>query len=278
MKNINFKRLILLPVLMQIGFFAFAAINGYPDETLNNIRKNRYLEESARLQQLANQSFAGGDYDKALKYASDAVKAASMSDIYTKQQLKIYTANNKMNDAFQRLAWADLLEAKRYFPAEFYDAKTYYNLGLIARDAKKWDDTINNADKVIQTLAAVTAPPEKISAAPPQPPQVQEELDTAPENKKPDQEETKDTYLPARYIVRSWDKYGDCFWNIAGRSWVYGDPHRWPILYQANRKKLPDPDNPNLIEPGMVIDIPSINGEIREGLWDSGKTYSPLNK
>jgi tetratricopeptide (TPR) repeat protein len=255
---------------MQVCFFASAAIGGYSDETLNNIRKNRYLEESARLQQLANQSFAGGDYDKAVKYASDAIKAASMSDIYTKQQLKIYTANNKMSDALQRLAWADLSEAKRYFPAEFYDAKTYYNLGLIARDARKWDDTINNADKVIQTLAAVAVPPEKISAAPPQ----VQKVDAVPENEKPD----KDTALPAQYIVRSWDKYGDCFWNIAGRSWVYGDPHRWPILYQANRKKLPDPDNPNLIEPGMIMDIPSINGEIREGLWDSGKTYSPLNK
>jgi hypothetical protein len=30
---------------------------------------------------------------------------------------------------------------------------------------------------------------------------------------------------------------------------------------------MPDPANPDLIEPGMVIDIPSIRGETREGMW-----------
>jgi tetratricopeptide (TPR) repeat protein len=259
MKNLNVKRLVLLVILFQVCFFSFAAID-YPDAALNSIRKNRYLDESLRLKKLADQSLAGGDYDMAVNYAADAIRVAATSDLYVKQQLKIYVANNKMSDALQRLAWADMTEAKRHFPAEFYDAKTYYNLGLIAKDARKWDDTINNADKVIATLAAVAAPPENIAAA--------------QENKILD----KEAPLPAQYIVRPWDQYGDCFWNIAGRSWAYGDPRRWPILYQANRKKLTDPDNPNLIEPGMVMDIPSINGEVRQGLWDSGKTYSPLKE
>jgi tetratricopeptide (TPR) repeat protein len=257
MNNINVKRLILLAVLIQICFFAFAAITDYPDAAVNSILKNRYLDESLRLQKLANQLFAGGDYDKAAKYAVDAVKAASASDIYVNQQLKIHAANNKMDAALKRLAWADMSEAKRYFPAEFYDAKTYYNLGLIAQDAKKWDDTINNADKVIAVLATVAAPPENLGAA-------------------QDKKMSNETPLPSRYIVRPWDTYGDCFWNIAGRSWSYGDPRRWPILYQANKKKLLDPNNPNLIEPGMIMDIPSINGEKRDGLWDSGTAYSPL--
>jgi tetratricopeptide (TPR) repeat protein len=258
MKNINLKRLILSAVLIQICFFAFAAITDYPDAALNSIIKNKYLDESLRLQKLANQLFAGGDYDKAAKYAVDAIQAASASDIYVKQQLKIYVVNNKMDTALQRLAWADMSEAKRYFPSEFYDAKTYYNLGLIARDAKKWDDAINNADKVIAALAVVAAPPENLAAA--------------QENKKM----ANGTPLPSQYTVRPWDTYGDCFWNIAGRSWAYGDPRRWPILYQANKKKLLDPDNPDLIEPGMIMDIPSINGEKREGIWDSGTAYSPL--
>ncbi|MDR0761363.1 MAG: hypothetical protein LBF74_14855, partial [Treponema sp.] len=55
----------------------------------------------------------------------------------------------------------------------------------------------------------------------------------------------------------------DCFWDIAGL--VYGDPYRWPILYEANRSKLEDPDNPDLLEAGTVLEIPSINGERREG-------------
>jgi nucleoid-associated protein YgaU len=83
--------------------------------------------------------------------------------------------------------------------------------------------------------------------------------------------------LPGQYTVRPWAVSKDCFWNIAGRSWVYGDPYKWRLLYNANKAKLPDPNNPNLIEPGIVLDIPSLQGETREGPWDANKTYPPLN-
>jgi nucleoid-associated protein YgaU len=76
-----------------------------------------------------------------------------------------------------------------------------------------------------------------------------------------------DGTFPAQYVVRSWKLTGDSFSAIAGRPWVYGDASQWRILYEANRDKLPNPDNPNLILPGMVIDIPSIRGETRQGVW-----------
>jgi nucleoid-associated protein YgaU len=90
--------------------------------------------------------------------------------------------------------------------------------------------------------------------------------------------DTKDgtSPLPASYTIRSWGVSLDCFWNIAGRPWVYGNPHLWRVLYNANKAKLPDPNNPNLIEPGIVLDIPSLKGEVRQGTWDENKTYKPL--
>ncbi|MDR0456601.1 MAG: hypothetical protein LBH20_07985 [Treponema sp.] len=80
--------------------------------------------------------------------------------------------------------------------------------------------------------------------------------------------------LPATYTVRTWGVSSDCFWNIAGRPWVYGDPRQWRVLYNANKSKLPDPNNPNLIEPGIVLDIPSLKGEVRQGAWDGTKAYT----
>jgi nucleoid-associated protein YgaU len=71
--------------------------------------------------------------------------------------------------------------------------------------------------------------------------------------------------------VRPWDKFGDCFWNIA--YWFYGDYYKWPVLFRANRDKLPDRDNPDLVEVGTVIDIPPIKDEVRIGMWDSGIPY-----
>jgi len=82
--------------------------------------------------------------------------------------------------------------------------------------------------------------------------------------------------LPATYTVRPWSVSKDCFWNIAGFPWVYGNPHQWRLLYNANKSKLPNPDNPNILEPGTVLDIPSIKGEVRKGAWESGIVYEPL--
>jgi hypothetical protein len=79
--------------------------------------------------------------------------------------------------------------------------------------------------------------------------------------------------LPAQYTVRTWVGFRDCLWNIAGRSWAYGDPHKWREIYNANRSKLPEPGNPDLLEPGIVLIIPSIKGETRQGMWDSAKAY-----
>ncbi|MDR0663565.1 MAG: hypothetical protein LBF80_05755 [Spirochaetaceae bacterium] len=314
MKNFNVKRIAMLLILTQAVFFASAAVTEYPDEIMSNIRGNRYLAESLRLQKLARQLLAGGNYDEAVKCASDAAKAAEFSDVYVRQQVKIYVVNNKMSDALQRLALADMSQVKNYYPSEFYNAKTYYNLGLIARDARKWDDAISNADKVIETLTAVgartgnTAPPKAAAAVVPQtqpekteaavintpetavpaaivpqtePVNTEAAVINAPETAVPAAvvvenktiTDDRETPLPARYTVRSWEEYGDCFWNIAGRSWVYGDPRRWPILYHANKNKIPDPQNPDLIEPGMIMEIPSINGERRLGSWDPGKAY-----
>jgi len=82
--------------------------------------------------------------------------------------------------------------------------------------------------------------------------------------------------LPATYTIRAWSVSHDCFWNIAGRPWVYGNPRQWRVLYNANKAKLADPNNPNVIEPGIVLDIPSLKGEVRQGAWDGNKTYKPL--
>ena len=55
----------------------------------------------------------------------------------------------------------------------------------------------------------------------------------------------------------------------------WGVPH-FRVDYEANKKTFRDPNNPNLIYPGQVLQIPSIKGEEREGAWDPSKTYTPL--
>ncbi|HEY9055127.1 MAG TPA: hypothetical protein VIO60_09940, partial [Rectinemataceae bacterium] len=84
--------------------------------------------------------------------------------------------------------------------------------------------------------------------------------------------------LPAKYVVRLIPERRDCLWRIAEYAFVYNNPLKWPVLYEANKKTFKDPSNPDLIFPGQVLVIPSIKGEKREGTWDPKKTYQALTK
>jgi hypothetical protein len=71
--------------------------------------------------------------------------------------------------------------------------------------------------------------------------------------------------LPLYYKVRDYRTSRDCFWNIAKYSFIYGDPLKWRALYEANKNILQNPNNPDLIQPGMRFTVPSIVGEKRSG-------------
>jgi len=77
--------------------------------------------------------------------------------------------------------------------------------------------------------------------------------------------------LPEFYTVRLIPDRRDSFWRIAEYDFVYGDPWKWKILYEANKQLLPDPNNPDLILPGTRLRIPSLKGEQRSGEWQGGK-------
>jgi nucleoid-associated protein YgaU len=84
--------------------------------------------------------------------------------------------------------------------------------------------------------------------------------------------------LPAEYIVRLIPERRDCLWRIAEYPFVYGDPLKWSLLYEANKKTFRDPANPDLIFPGQELQIPSLGGETREGTFDSTKQYESMPK
>ena len=62
------------------------------------------------------------------------------------------------------------------------------------------------------------------------------------------------------YKVWIWQETKDCLWNIAKK--YYGDPHKWQLIYEANRDII---DDPRLIYPKQRLVIPFlIDEEIRE--------------
>jgi hypothetical protein len=229
--------------LPAVSLAAAASSDAVPSVPLD-LRNNRYFLESSRLTNLAQETFEYGDYDASANYAAEAIRYAQLSDEYVALQLKIKETNDAIAAAKARLDWASANGAAGRYPIEYGEAQKYYETSLSSRAAEEWNDAIDAAHRVINVLAYIQG------------------SEGAP--------------LPAQYTVRPWNVSKDCLWNIAGRPWAYGDPTKWRLIYNANRSKMPEPDNPDLIHPGMVLDIPSLNGEVRQGMWDSGKTYSPL--
>jgi hypothetical protein len=207
-------------------------------ESTGTSRENAYLLESRRLAKLAEDAFAEGDYDLSAKFADEAAWLAKQSDVY----VAITTAKYYLDQA-------DASSVSVRLSNEYREAENWYKQSTIARDDEEWDAAIVAANMVTQLLEGLGSS----GGTTPSP-----------------------NALPATYTVRSWSVSKDCFWNIAAQPWVYGNPHQWTVLYNANKSKLSDPDNPNVLEPGIVLDIPSIKGELRQGAWESGKNYEPF--
>jgi len=150
-----------------------------------------------------------------------------------------YVSSQLINEANRLLDWAESNNVASLYPDDYNESRNYYEASVEAHSNEEWDESINAAISSIEILASILATDR----------------------------------LPSQYTVRSWASSRDCLWNIAGYSWIYGESGKWRVLYDANKSKLPDPNNPNWIEPGMVLDIPSIGGELRQGLWDPNKTY-----
>lgn len=68
---------------------------------------------------------------------------------------------------------------------------------------------------------------------------------------------------PAMYSVEK----GDCLWAIAGLEQIYNDPRLWPLIFDANRERIRDPD---LIHPEQELTIPRdpSDEQMRERLFE----------
>lgn len=205
---------------------------------------NEYQRKSRMYTAMADRSYENGDYDNAVVYSDEADKYATLSEEYIKEMMARTEAEDLMNKARSRLTWAESVDAEKFFPDVYGVAKDAIEAGGNAFDAKEY---VSAKEYAIAALDALT-----------------NVRDVDP--------------LPKYYVVRSWKKAKHCFWTIAGYPYIFDNSFAWKKLYEANKDKIPNPSNPNLILPGTVLTIPSVNGEYREGTFDPSKKYDPLEK
>ena len=96
--------------------------------------------------------------------------------------------------------------------------------------------------------AAPAQAPMKLNEAPPQ------EEPTPAAAEAPHPPSSKVGEVPKNYRVYIWQENGDTLWRIAQK--VYGDKDKWPLIYQANKDVIKDP---NKIYPKQVLKIPPID-------------------
>ncbi|MBO4319117.1 MAG: hypothetical protein J5857_01450 [Treponema sp.] len=182
-------------------------------------------------------AFEAEDYKEAKKEADKVLDL--LSDDYLNSLIARSQAEDALKAAKERLDYAESINAPRDFPIAYNAASEYYKQAVEAFNNEDYEKATALAQKVIDALAEI------------------HEI----------------TPLPKFYIVRPWAETKDCFWNISGRSYVYNNPWLWENLYEANKDNIPDRNNPNLILPGMKMEIPSITGEYRDGVYSPDVEY-----
>lgn len=205
---------------------------------------NEYQRKSRAYTELAAKSYDEGDYDAAIEYAKLAESYAQQSADFIQRMLAKVEAEQEMNKARTRFNWAKTNGAEEKYPEAYKTAEEALNAGSIAFDNENYDVAIVCAQRVLDALGVVKG-----------------------------KDNTGIAELPAEYRIRTWRGEKDCLWNIAGKKEIYGNPFMWRKLYEANKEKLPDPANPNWVEPDIILTIPSIKGEKRSGLFDPSQAY-----
>ncbi len=221
----------LIPILLMLLIV--------PALSAQNLLQNDDLRQSRQLQIESQRALDSGDYERAAELARESERLAVSGKEKAEEQARAYRANTLLNRAKNRIDYVRLIGAADRLEDRYKKAQDLYAEARTALEDDEYDRSMELSRKVLAELEGIT--PQRLAR--------------------------DENILPRYYEVRLIPGNRDCFWNIAEYDFIYGDPYEWKRIYEANKSKLTDPDNPSLIHPGTVFEIPSLEGERREGTW-----------
>jgi nucleoid-associated protein YgaU len=249
-----------------------------------SLKANPDLQKSLEYKAKAASAFDSGEYDAAADYAREAKKYAALSDAYVEKMVAKAKAEQVIGTAKGKMAWADSVDAKAQFPAEYDKASGEYADAQSAYGQEDYAKATDSAREAIRTLDALEVAWNKAKADAEAAEAARLAAEAAAraaaeaEAARLAAEAAKVPDWPAVYVVRLIPQRRDCLWRIAEYPFIYNNPLKWPVIYEANKKTFRDPGNPNLIYPGQKLVIPSLNGEKREGNYDPSVEYPAFPK
>ena len=150
---------------------------------------------------------------------------------------QFYRANGYLSTAKDRVAYAKSIDADVHYKDAYNKAVTDVADSKTALDDKDYPKSIDLSKSALAALKTSPRswprPAGRDAASPPR------------------------QSCPAAVLhVRLRLPLRDCFWRIAAYPFVYNNPWKWRLLYNANKDMLENPSNPDLIEVGMRFVIP----------------------
>ncbi len=211
---------------------------------------NELYREAEKLKEEAFEKIEEGDYQRSIDLSERSIERSIQARRLAAERYAALRAH-----AFRRRTEAAIVATARVRNATdeqlamLADARSYYEDGLELLEGEQYQSsTVAFQDALALLEIANVAIPQR------------------------------QLVLPAEYEVRLIPEDRDTLNKISGYPFVYGDRSEWRELYEANRERLRNSDNPHLIFPEQVFVIPSVSGEIREGRWDPATEYPSLQE
>ena len=260
------KRILAIVAALFLPFLVLAA--SYAD--------NQYQKLAEAYAVRAEKAFEEGEYDLAVEYTAKAEENAELSRQYVEMMLLRADADTQIRVALNRLVWARSIKADENFPDLYQRSFELVQQAQAAFSGERYEEAKSLALQSMDALAGLQEMDEERKRLEDERKRMEEEALAVARAK--EAEEAQKATVPAGtypeyYIIHDWYKTKDCFWNIAAKPFVYNDPFKWEVLYNANKGVLENSSNPDVIQPEIKIRIPSLAGEIREGTYDPNLEY-----
>lgn len=246
-----FTILLILSIFISPAFSQEESTSS--DAIPDSIKNNKFYLESIRLSKLAQDVYEIGDYEASAGFAEEAIMQAELSDEYVATQL--------LAEAKRLVDWADFYKIEEKNPNNVQLGKDHYANAVALHQDEAWNESSDYSIKSIEVLGVLLAGTGATASNRPTTSgtalgSVSSSGSSTAGTSTGTSTTSTGTSGRDQYTVRTWAVERDCFWNIAGYDWIYGDPRQWRKLYEANKDKIPDPNNPDLVEPGTVLRIP----------------------
>jgi nucleoid-associated protein YgaU len=201
-----------------------------------SFQDNEYYRKSLEYARLSQSSMDAGEYTVSAEHAVKAQEYAELSRRYIERMRLAYQARSAYVAAKTRMDRAERMNLAKANQELYDEASRVFAAATAEYNAEQYAESIPDSRRVIELLKDFES---RLGGA--------------------------SSGLAAFYEVKLNPVRRDCFWRIAALDYIYGDPWQWRRIYNANKDILVDPNNPNIIEPGQILKIPSVRGEKRSG-------------